>query len=313
MARKNANTVTEGTSQVTEAEMDMLKEAEVALSAMTDEEVDQIFSALNDEPAPIEAQAPITEAPAVDVAQATAEANGSVEALALIAAEAPAHEEPAVGANSTEPPSSFTEMLDAVTTEQVDLMRAALLVAFGERARFENEADATNDNIQKTLSKELAKHQLPNLLRALVGAKVDANYVNVSEMGSKRRNVYALQKLSDLLYGAVTGHIKNAINLAVVTSLARLQATTLALTGEVAKACASDKTIVGSDYKGIIQRHTVAESTASTQASSTMTALEVLGVVTNAGTRNGPVYKLTETALAKRLVEIVTQRAPVAA
>ena len=284
---------------VTEADIEALAAAEITQQndTMSDEE---LLAALE-----------VETAPAVDVAQATAEANGSIEAMANEMAQAPA-EEQAPAANSAEPPSSFTEVLDAVTTEEVEMMRAALIVSFKNRADFEHEADATNDNIQKTLSKELAKHQLPNVLRALVAAGVDAQYVNVSEMGSKRRNVYALQKLSDLLYGAVTGHIKNAINLAVVSSMAKLKDMTLPFTGEVAKACASDKFAVGADYKGVINRHTVAESTASTQASSTMTALEVLGVVTNIGTRNHPVYKLTETALAKRLVEVVSPKVALA-
>ncbi|WP_114217455.1 hypothetical protein [Ochrobactrum sp. 3-3] len=51
----------------------------------------------------------------------------------------------------------------------------------------------------------------------------------------------------------------------------------------------------------LLTRHTVSPSTAPTQASSTMQALETVGAVKNVGTERAPVYRLLDTPIAKRL------------
>lgn len=196
---------------------------------------------------------------------------------------------------------SFKDLLAGITEARVAEEHVDLMAAFAERANFEKDADASNTNIQKTLTKLIRSFSTPGVARALIAIGVSKHFVNENEVGSKRRNVYALEKMRDILYGAVTGHMKNAINLAALTSLMRLDAINEPFTGEVAKACASDKTACPAHLKALLRRHTVSESTASTQASSTMVALEVLKIVTNTGTRNKPIYKLTDTALTRHL------------
>ena len=171
------------------------------------------------------------------------------------------------------------------------------------RAEFERDANPLNDNIQKTIT-GLMKRMTPGVVKGLAVVGTDPAVVNTVEQGEKRRNVYAIQKMMDLLVVAASGIWGNAINRATLQSMVVLGDHKLPFTGEAAKGCASDKTVVAPNLKALLHRHTVSESTASTQASSTMTALEDLGVVKNVGTRNKPVYELTQTALALRLVEL---------
>jgi hypothetical protein len=280
MAKKN-NTPAVETNDADDATLALLNALEADAGADTDSsttapteaEIASVLSSLEDGDA---------QAPAQTQAQAPAEAEDQAQVL------------------------PFKDLLAAVTADQAKAKAEDLANAFDERAAYEHTADPFNNNIQKTLSKARASHLTPGIVAAFVASNTDANYVNASEVTGKRRNVYALDKLRDFLYAAVTGHLKNAINIACMTSLVKLKDTALPFDGVVAKACASDKVAVKGDYKIHLKRHTVAESTASTQASSTMTALEVLGVVTNQGTRPHPIYVLTDTPLSKRLQEVVT-------
>lgn len=218
----------------------------------------------------------------------------------LIVAEAQADEAEAADQ------ACFKDLVAAVTVEQAQQKAQDLVAAFAERAQFEIDADPTNSNIQKTLSKVQRAHLTPGVVAAMVVAGVDAGHINENEAGAKRRNVYALEKLRDLLYAAVTGHMKNAINIACMATLTKTKdLSALPFTGLVARGCASDKVAVPNDYKGYMTSHTVSAATASTQASSTMTALEVLGVVTNVGSRSHPIYKLTATPLSLRLQQVM--------
>lgn len=239
-----------------------------------------------------------------DVAEALAEANGASQALADQAAAAAQAPEEDANQAAVDDGKPFAELFDAVSDATVGTTTQTVIAGFAERAQFELDADAQNTNIQKTLTK-LQKGLTPGVVRALVVAKTDTGYMNKSEVSGKRRNVYALEKLKDVLYGAVTGHPQNAINKAVLSSMIRLKDVGLPFTAAVAKACASDKVAVENHYKPHLVRHTVAESTASTQQSSTMTALEDLGVVVNTGTRQFPIYEMTKTPLAVRLEEVV--------
>lgn len=234
-----------------------------------------------------------------DIVQATAEANGSDQASAQAdEAEAEDDEDPVIDVKS------FSELLDAVSNDSVEAMQRALTVAFADRAAYEREINPNNDNIQKTLTKVQRGHLAHGISKAMHAIGLDPNYLNKSEVSGKRRNVYALEKLQDLIYGASSGWVKNAINAAVLVSMVRLEKANVPFTGAIAKACASDKIAVDAQLKGLLARHTVSESTASTQSSSTMTALEDLGAVVNLGTQKHPVWKFADSAIGKRLREI---------
>jgi hypothetical protein len=235
-----------------------------------------------------------------DIAAATAQAHGMIEVQAED--EAPAQ---APAADEADAPRSFAELFDAVNDTDVVITQQELSAAFADRAAYERVSNPNNDNIQKTLSKVQRGHLAHGVSKAMRAIGLDTNYLNKSEVSGKRRNVYALEKLQDMIYGAINGHMKNAINIAVLVSMVKLERAQLDFTGAVAKACASDKMPIETHLKGLLRRHTVSESTASTQSSSTMTALEDLGAVVNLGSQKFPRWVFSDAPIAKRLREIV--------
>jgi len=67
----------------------------------------------------------------------------------------------------------------------------------------------------------------------------------------------------------------------------------------------SDKVKVEKGMTAILVRHSVAASTAPTQTSSTMNALQTLGVVVNKGSNKFPLWELTEAPVTHRLAELL--------
>lgn len=243
-----------------------------------------------------------TEMDVADPAQALAEANGI---QAAIEAEEANADEASDEAPAQDQAAAYEDLVAAISDADAEGMKSSLLAALQVRAQYEAEQNPNNMNIQKTLSKLVRTMPGPNMVRGLIVTGTGAGVVNKSEMGSKRRNVYALDKLQDLLYGATTGHVKNAINRAILATMVLLKDQKLPVTGDVAKGAASDKWPVPPAYKPFMRSHTVAASTASTQMSSTMTALEDLGAVKNTGTMHKPVFEFTDTPIARRLEEVV--------
>lgn len=272
------------------------KKAQVAETKLNDAELAQIEAAMTPALSPLE-EAQLVGAGEI-VTFETGETEAQAQAQDAAAPEMNAAQDEAAGAGN------FLDLVAGVDQAQAEAMGLSITTEFAERARFEKDANPANSNIQKTLAKLIRAYDGPNMRRALVVLGVSAGHINETELGTKRRNVYALDKIRDVIYGAVTGHLKNAINLACITSLFKLETAQVAFTGKVALACASDKVAVDAQLKSLLKRHTVAEATASTQASSTMTALEVLGVVKNTGTRNFPIYVLQDTPLTRRLRDL---------
>lgn len=161
--------------------------------------------------------------PVTDPKQALAEANGLDQAA--MQAQADADEAQAVQAPAQDEAAPYADLIAAVTDTQALAMHDALVAQLADRATFEAERAPHNMNIQKTLSKLAKKQITPGIVRGMVVTGCDATVINRVEMGEKRRNVYALEKLHDLLYAAVTGHMGNAINRAIVASMVKLTAT----------------------------------------------------------------------------------------
>src|SRR5690606_11506121 len=145
---------------------------------------------------------------------------------------------------------------------------------FDERSDFEARKNPDNDSIQKSLKKSrsaLQRHQVAALIAA---TNVRPDFINGSRSVGSAYNVYAIDKVADLVAGLNGGFVRNAINLAVCKSLFRFRAAGETFTGEMARAAASDKLRVQGAIKAHLVRHTVSASTAPTQASSTMSALQ---------------------------------------
>lgn len=194
---------------------------------------------------------------------------------------------------------SFQELFDEVDEAAGAKMGAALLAAYAQRAQHERDKSPNNDNIQRTLSNAMKKIT-PGVSKALVAIGGSESFINAD----KKRNVYTFPKVRDFLYAAVSGQMENAINKATLKSMVVLMDHKLPFNSQVAKGCASDKFPVEVHYLPHLHRHTVSASTADTQHSSTMSALEILGVVKVVSEGKQKVWEFTETPLAKRLIEV---------
>lgn len=202
---------------------------------------------------------------------------------------------------------TFMQMVEEVTPQRTGTFVKKIEAAFDERAKHEADAAPANSSIQSKLKKERAKMVAPAIAALTLAAEVDPGFINRSngENTAKRYNVYAIGKLTDLLQGLKMGHLKNAVNLCVVRSLFALNKADRPFTGDLARAAVSGALPVSKEDDAIMTRHTAAASTAPTQASSTMSALTTLGVVTNTGTVKHPTYVLTDNPVVERLREVV--------
>lgn len=205
---------------------------------------------------------------------------------------------------------SFAAAKKAVTAEQLKSATTAIENAYDKRAKFEiAKGKGPEHKIHASLAAS-KKHLLQEgALRTLIAAGVDADFINSTTNEGSAFNVYAAQKLSDLVVALDTGIMKNAINNAVTRSLFAFKNANEAFTGELARAAVSDKIRIQGQIAKLLVRHTVDAATAPTQMSSTMSALGVLGIVENKGTRRAPVYGVTGSLAAKRLEEVVTPKA----
>lgn len=200
----------------------------------------------------------------------------------------------------------FLDQVDLLLNDndQIDMARTTIADAFDERAAYETTKNAGNTSIQKSLDKSRAKLTQARSVATLLIADVTPDFITRSTHEGSAYNVYAADKLADLVNALNTGTIGNAINNAVMRSLFKFRAAGEQFTGEMARAAASDKLRVQGQAAKLLTRHTVSTSTAPTQASSTMQALVTLGVVENKGTTRAPVYELTDTPATKRFEEI---------
>jgi hypothetical protein len=188
---------------------------------------------------------------------------------------------------------SFDDMMATITSQDRTAAATALCKAVDERADFERTNG--NENIQKTLKKARDKFSMPSTAAVLLACGVDEAFINRSVHDGKRYNVYAFDKLADTASALAGGLVNNRINFAIMRSMFAAKKAGVAFTGEVAKMAASDKIrIQDAAIKAILIRHTVSASTAPTQASSTMQALETLGIVKREGSHKNPTFTLTD-------------------
>lgn len=200
------------------------------------------------------------------------------------------------------------ELGDAMS--QIDPEVAKLMVEridseLNERQRFEETKNPNNSNIHKTIKKVRGSLARSHAAAFMIAANVSPTFLNRVLHDGSKYNVYAMQKFSDFVDGLVGGTVTNAINIACMRTLFNFQKEGLAFTGEIAKAAASDKIRISAALRKHLVSHTVSASTAPTQASSTMQALQTLGVVRVEGSRKHPTYIVCNNAVTDRLQEIV--------
>ena len=199
--------------------------------------------------------------------------------------------------------------LTAQVTEKAMIARAAeLSTEFDARMTFENKMRPGNMSIQTKLAKAKARFATLGMAAYTLAADIDPAQVNRSISEGKRYNVYAFDKLTDILSGIGTGAVfKNAINVAIMKSLVTCEIAEVPFTSLIASGCASDKVkLMPHAINKTLTRHNVGASTAPTQTSSTMVALMTAGIVKNIGQGRMPVYKLQQTPTANRVREMFT-------
>jgi hypothetical protein len=206
-----------------------------------------------------------------------------------------------------EQPDDFAAKIAAISQE--DAIAKSVLIAkqIDDRVAFQKTKNPDNTSILKTLDsarKELIRTAAAKLLMA---TNVDEAFINRQLHDGSRYNVYAFGKIADLARALVDGAgLNNAINKAVVRSMFNCKRNGVTFTLEVAKAAASDKIRIDPSLSKHLFRHTVSASTAPTQASSTMQALETLGVVRIDGSRRNPVYIVNDNPVARALETVAS-------
>lgn len=200
--------------------------------------------------------------------------------------------------------NTFAAILAAVADEQATATIAEINKAFDDRATFENTLRPGSTGIQEKLKAGVKKIGTLGAARSILAANVDPNFVNRSLLEGRRFNIYAVDKIADLLLGVSQGRIHNAINSAIVKSLFKFRDAGQPFTGLAALAAASDKIKIEKGMAALLVRHTVAAATAQTQSSSTMNALLTMGAVVNVGSHKSPVWQLTTAPVVAELERI---------
>ncbi len=180
-------------------------------------------------------------------------------------------------------------------------MTAEITAAIDARSAFETEKHGASHNIHKTLSKVRKALMWKDTSRVMLAANVDPAFINRTLHDGSRYNFYAVDKVADAVKGLADGVVSNAINRACMVSLFQMRKAGIPFTGEIAKACASDKVHVDVAIRKHLLRYTVSASTAPTQASSTMQALETLGIVRREGSARKPTFHLTDAPVTRQL------------
>ncbi len=201
----------------------------------------------------------------------------------------------------------------AETSETDDL--EAKIDAFIERANVIFDARVAFETAHKSaasLFDKLAKSRKfftnRHVAKFCVDYAITLDFVNRQETSAKRFNIYAINKVEDVISSCrMHSACKNAINFAIVSTLFALDAAKLRdkMTHVLAKVCASDKeTLADISLRRYLTRHTVSTSTSSTQASSTINALQVLNVVKSSRDANNvECFNLQDNALVSLMRE----------
>lgn len=211
-----------------------------------------------------------------------------------------------------EPDLSFEELIEVITPEDRLEVKHKIKAAFEVREKFEKDKSVTtgNDNIFKNLNKSYGKLSSDAVANVLLVTNVSPDFINRTLSDGSKYNVYALNKLADIAQGAMHGldvnsGMSNAINLAVMKSMFIIRRLGATFTMDLAKAACSKQYRSESPYVKHLIRHTVSTSTVSTQSSSTMQALQTLGVVKLAGSRKNASYEIIDSPLTRRLEQVL--------
>lgn len=188
--------------------------------------------------------------------------------------------------------SVLRKTVDSVIVEEVS---QAVGAEFDRRMTFHKDTDVENTNIQKNLGIYRRQMSAPHTASVLVTCSTDISFINRTKRGEQCFNVYSIDKVGRLVNQMVLGVANNKYNDAIFKSMWNFMKAGVQFTSDHAKAAISDKIrVTDSQIKSLLVRHTVKPGTASTQASSSLRAMEVLGIARNAGTEKKQVWVLND-------------------
>lgn len=270
--------------------------------------------------ASIDEQAASITAGAVDLAAEEAERKRIADEAAALAAltkddEAEAQADGATVTADPEPvvmprvTGELKEMVSNITPEAAEQKKAEVISEYEARKNFERSMPGLSSKMIPNL--EATEKRLATIGAAAIfcAIDIDPSFINREVSTGSRFNVYALQKVQDIMAALGGAFLTNKINRAIIESMFNFKDAGIPFTGNAALAAVSDKVKADRAIAKHLVRHTVSANTASTQKSSTMVALSTLGIVTNSGAKGSEVWHLTDTPQTRRLEEIVRRAA----
>ena len=206
----------------------------------------------------------------------------------------------------------LADVIKAIDEDTAKAFALKIAGEFDSRVQFEISRRANGDaNMPKVkkLNSYRAKLAMPSMARVMIALGASPEFINArqgKEADSDRFNIYAIDKAIDFLK-ALSGSSKlaNAHNVAIAKSMLIFEENEKSFTGEMAMCAASDKIRSQDPNVKLLRRHNVDKSTAGTQASSTLAALQALGLVKNTGTKRAATYVFANTDQAGAFKELL--------
>ena len=205
---------------------------------------------------------------------------------------------------------AFKDLMKEVPGETITQTMNVMKDKISQRRQLEIEKNSYNDNIHRTLKNVEQTMVRPIAAQVLVAASVSPGFIVEQSREGEHYNVYAMGKLNDLVDALAGLKLSNAINRAIVRSMFKLRAAGVTISREILECAASDKIRVKDrNIEGLLTRHTVGASTAPTQTSSTLRALETLGIVKVTGTKQNCVVTILDTPQTAALEQVAVAMA----
>lgn len=267
------------------------KKSEIETNTSMIDELAALSAQLDAEAEVIEAATPVVAE--IEIVQAQAEP--TVAPAAVIEPIAIVHVE-----------GDLKEMVERISSEDAGAMTKKIADSFSDRIAFEKLQPGLSSKMVPNLEAAATKMATIGTAAIFAAINVDPAFINREVATGSRFNVYGLQKVNDVVTGLGAGILQNAINRSILMSMFNFRAAGVPFTGNAALGAVSDKIKVDRAISKHLVRHTVSQSTASTQKSSSMNALEVLGIVTSNKLRgDAEVFTLTDTPQTRRLEKVL--------
>lgn len=193
-------------------------------------------------------------------------------------------------------------------------MTNAFVTAIEARIAFENDKNAANTSMQKTLADMSKIAANDKIAEILVASNVDANFINRAERSNARFNVYAAEKVFNIARNLANVAALNHYTRAIIATCKALEDASLQMTHKDAVcACSQDVKHTDKTREAILRKTRYAKhisaNTASTQASSSINALQVFNVLRETrDANNNAVFALNyENETTKKLIEAIAQ------